>query len=169
MPPKAANGPAPEGAGPLDDDDSDEFGQVAQQCGLGLGPDDLLDDLAPGKHVQRRDLQDPVTLSDLGVLVDVQLHDTDLVAVLGGDLLEHRGDHPARTAPFGPVVTTTGFSLLSTSVSKVASVTVFVAPTMMTPCLRCEMSGCRRCPVSSPGWPASVRRRVPRHIRCRPR
>src|SRR5208283_4357334 len=82
----------------------DVFGQLTKQGRLGLGPDDLLDDLAAGEHVHGRNGHDAVTLGYGGVLVDVELDDVDLVRVLGGDLLKHRGDHAARAAPFGPVI-----------------------------------------------------------------
>ena len=83
---------------------SDIVGQLAEQSRLGLGPDDLLDDLPAGEHVHGRDGHDPVTLRDGGILVDVELYHIDLVRVLSSDLLEHRGDHAARAAPFGPVI-----------------------------------------------------------------
>src|ERR1700746_796715 len=83
---------------------SDEVGKFLEQGGLGLGPNHLLDDLAAGEHVQRRDQHDPVLLRGLRVLLDVQLDHVDLVGVLLGDLLEDRGNHAARAAPLGPVV-----------------------------------------------------------------
>ena len=43
-------------------------------------------------------------MASSGLLVDVELGDRDLVAVLGGDLVEDRGDHLARPAPLGPEV-----------------------------------------------------------------
>src|SRR5271166_3721481 len=62
----------------------DVFGQLTKQGRLGLGPDDLLDDLAAGEHVHGRNGHDAVTLGYGGVLVDVELDDVDLVRVLGG-------------------------------------------------------------------------------------
>src|SRR6202040_748887 len=38
------------------------------------------------------------------VLVDVQLRDREAAGLLDGDLLEHRGDHAARTAPLCPEI-----------------------------------------------------------------
>src|SRR5262245_36646123 len=38
------------------------------------------------------------------ILVDVELHYAKLVFVVGGDRVEERRDHLARTAPFGPEV-----------------------------------------------------------------
>src|SRR6266567_7483147 len=83
---------------------SDELGQLAQQRGLRLRADDLLDDLSAGEHAERRDIHDPVSLRDHRVLVDVQLDDVDLVGVLPGDFLQNRRDLPTGTAPLGPVV-----------------------------------------------------------------
>src|SRR5690606_16442361 len=40
----------------------------------------------------------------IGVLVDVELEDGDLVGVLGLDLVEHGRDHATRPAPRGPEV-----------------------------------------------------------------
>ena len=40
----------------------------------------------------------------LGVVVDVELGDAELAGVLGGDLVEDRGDHLAGPAPLGPEV-----------------------------------------------------------------
>src|SRR5438045_2157775 len=39
-----------------------------------------------------------------GVLVDIELHDSELVFVLGRNRVEDRCDHLARTAPFGPEI-----------------------------------------------------------------
>src|SRR5213592_5087410 len=82
----------------------DVFGEFAEDGRLGLGPDDLPDDLPAGEHVHGRNGHDAVALRYRGILVDVELDDGDLARVLGGDLLEHRGDHAARAAPFGPVI-----------------------------------------------------------------
>ena len=38
------------------------------------------------------------------ILVDVELHYAKLVFIVGGDRIEQRRDHLARTAPFGPEV-----------------------------------------------------------------
>src|SRR5690349_21729332 len=51
-----------------------------------------------------RDRHDPELHRRRRVLVDVHLHDLDLVAQLAVDLLHDRGDHPARAAPGGPEV-----------------------------------------------------------------
>src|ERR1700682_1158384 len=52
-------------AGPTGPAPSDVVGDLAEQGGLGLGPDDLRDDLATGEDVQRRDEHDPVLLRSL--------------------------------------------------------------------------------------------------------
>src|SRR5690606_2200880 len=80
--------------------------------GLRLGAHDLLDDLTVLVDVHRRDLHDAVLLRHLRVLVDVELDDVDLVAVLLGDLLEDRRDHAARAAPLGPEVHEHGLVVL---------------------------------------------------------
>src|SRR5918995_4629627 len=74
--------------------------EVAEQRRLGLGADDLLDHLATGEHIERRYRRDAVRRRRLRVLVDVELDDVEIV-LRGRDLLEHRGDHAARPAPFG--------------------------------------------------------------------
>ena len=53
---------------------------------------------------QRRDRHDAVLRRRAGVLVDVQLHDLDLVAHGARDLFESRRDHAAGAAPLGPEV-----------------------------------------------------------------
>src|SRR6266576_5971116 len=83
---------------------SDELSQVVQQPRLRPGTDEFLDDLAVLEDTQRRDVENPVLPRDLGVLVDVQLDDVELVTVLHQDRLQHRGDLPAGAAPLGPVV-----------------------------------------------------------------
>src|SRR4051794_24303773 len=83
---------------------ADEVGQVAQQRGLRLGADDLLDDLTVLVDVQRGDPGHPVLRRGDGVLVDVHLDQADLVTVLRRDLVEDRGDLTARAAPLGPEV-----------------------------------------------------------------
>src|SRR5215469_9228305 len=71
---------------------SDEVGQLPEQGRLRLGADDLLHDLAVLEDAQGRNVEDPVPLGDDRVLVDVELDYVDLLCMLGGDLLEHRGD-----------------------------------------------------------------------------
>src|SRR5450755_410474 len=83
---------------------SEELSEFLEHRGLRLRADDLLNDLAAGEHVHRRDSHDPVLLRHGRVLVNVELDDVDLVGVLAGDLFQYRGHHPARPAPFGPVV-----------------------------------------------------------------
>src|SRR5215472_4758395 len=83
---------------------SDEIGKVAQKRGLRLRADNLLHDLSVLEDAHSRDVHDPVALRDDRVVVDVQLDDVDLLAVLASDLLEHRAYHAARPAPLGPVI-----------------------------------------------------------------
>ena len=77
--------------------------QLLLQLLLRVRPDDRLDGLAAFEEDQRRDRQHLEVGGRLLVLVDVQLHDPQ-VGPLGGDLLEHRRDHPAGTAPRRPEV-----------------------------------------------------------------
>src|ERR1700731_5091726 len=70
---------------------SDVVGQLAEQGGLGLGPQNLLDDLAVLEDAHGRDGHDLVPRRDSGVLVNVELDYIDLVAVLVRDLFEHWG------------------------------------------------------------------------------
>ena len=65
--------------------------------------DDRLGRRAVLEEDHRRDRQDLVLGRRLLVVVDVELHDLDVVA-LGGDLLEDRRDGAARTAPGRPEV-----------------------------------------------------------------
>src|SRR5438105_9496695 len=51
-----------------------------------------------------RDRHDPQLHRHRRVLVDVHLHDLDLIAQLAVELLHDRGDHPARPAPRRPEV-----------------------------------------------------------------
>src|SRR5665213_4135354 len=53
---------------------------------------------------QGRDRHDAVFRRYARVLVDIELHDLDLVAHGARDLLERRRDHAARPAPFGPEI-----------------------------------------------------------------
>src|ERR1700730_2413832 len=53
---------------------------------------------------QGRDRHHAVFRSRLRALIDVQLHDLDLVAHGAGNLVERRRDHAARAAPFGPEI-----------------------------------------------------------------
>src|SRR5712671_344831 len=89
------------------------FGNVGRSDG---GGDPLLElllrrgaDLARGhlavlEDHQGRDRHDAVFRRHARVLVDVELHNLDLVAHGAGDFLERRRDHAARAAPLGPEV-----------------------------------------------------------------
>ena len=69
----------------------------------GLGALDARRLGAVAEEDHRGDREDPEARRRVRVGVDVHLHDLEVVAV-GGDLLEDRGDDPARTAPGGPEV-----------------------------------------------------------------
>src|SRR5690606_31837728 len=64
----------------------------------------LLLGLAVAEDDQRGNAHDAVALGDVGALVDVELGELDLVAVLAGQFLEDRRHHAARAAPRGPEV-----------------------------------------------------------------
>src|SRR5579884_25903 len=66
--------------------------------------DDPLDQLSAPEDPERRDAHDAVPGGDGAVLVDVDLRDLEPPLVLLGELLDDRGDHPARTAPRRPEV-----------------------------------------------------------------
>src|SRR6266545_1584306 len=81
-----------------------ELGQFLEQRRLRLGADDGPSDLTVHVHIDRRDAGHPVVARGHRVLVDVHLHERDLVAVLSRDLVENRVDLAARSAPLGPEV-----------------------------------------------------------------
>jgi uncharacterized membrane protein (GlpM family) len=60
--------------------------------------------LAALEHHQHRNRLDTELGRDLRILVDIDLGDLDLAGHLRRDLIESRGDHAARTAPFGPEI-----------------------------------------------------------------
>src|SRR5690625_2654008 len=76
-----------------------EVGELPQQCGLALGPDDSLRRLTVLEQDQRGDRDHVEVPRGLRVGVHVELGDGELAGLFGGDLLEHRGDHLARAAP----------------------------------------------------------------------
>ena len=82
----------------------EELGQVGLEGGLRLGADDRLDDLAAPVDLHRGDRGDLVLRRRLGVVVDVELDDRDLVGVLVRDLVEDRADRATRAAPLRPEV-----------------------------------------------------------------
>src|SRR5262249_18752260 len=61
-------------------------------------------DLAVLEEDEGRNAAHVEALRCLGVLVDVELHDRELVAVLLGDVVQHGGDRLAGTAPLRPEV-----------------------------------------------------------------
>src|SRR3954470_20094488 len=77
--------------------------ELLLEARLREGPDDLLRDLAVLEEDQRRDRHDPVLRSGLGVLVDVHLHDGQVVALVV-ELLQMRSDDAAGPAPGRPEV-----------------------------------------------------------------
>src|SRR5450631_1131813 len=82
----------------------DVVGQLPEDRGLRAGADDRLDDLAARVDRHGRDRHNLVVASDLRVLVDVYLGNSDLAGVLTGDLLENGSDLLTRSAPLGPEV-----------------------------------------------------------------
>jgi hypothetical protein len=148
---------------------SDVFGELAEQSGLRLGSDDLLDHLPAGEHVHGRNGHDAVTLRHGGILVDVELYHGDLVRVLGGDLLEDRGDHAARAAPFGPVIHDDRLVVLQDlHLEGLVRHDLGRAHYDHTP-LTCDEYSCTARAVSAPCWLASVPRPGPPRSPCRPR
>src|SRR5687767_13098642 len=71
---------------------------------FGNEADLLRGDRAVTKEKQSRDTADVEFGWCLGILVDVELDDAELVFVLGGNGVENRGDHLAWATPFGPEV-----------------------------------------------------------------
>ena len=69
-----------------------------------MGAGDCGRRLAVAEEDHRRDRHDPVAHGELLLLVDVQLHDLQLVRALLGNLLEDGGDGMARTTPLGPKI-----------------------------------------------------------------
>src|SRR5687768_13358333 len=66
------------------------------------GADLLRDGLAILEQQHGRNATHAVAARRVGVLVNVDLGDRDLVAQLGRDFFQRGGDHPARAAPFRP-------------------------------------------------------------------
>src|SRR5690606_32525401 len=77
--------------------------ELVEQSRLGLGSDDLLDDLTAVEDLQSGNGRDAVFGRELGVLVRVELDDVEFVLV-ACDFFEYRGNHSAGCAPFGPEV-----------------------------------------------------------------
>src|SRR6476660_8922507 len=87
---------------------ADEVTEVALQRDLRLGADDGLDDLAALVDIQCRDGHHAVLSGGGRVLVDIQLDDVDLLAMLGSDRLERWGDLTAWAAPCSPEIDENG-------------------------------------------------------------
>src|SRR3954453_15421781 len=77
--------------------------ELRLEAALGVGADDRLHRLAGLEEDHRGDRHDAELRGGLLVVVHVELHDAQVVA-LGGELLEHRGDDAARAAPGRPEV-----------------------------------------------------------------
>src|SRR5205085_10389895 len=71
---------------------------------LRLRPDRRGGRLAVLEEDDRRNRDDPVLLRERRLLVDVDLHEAELLAALVGDLVEDGRDGVAGTAPLGPEV-----------------------------------------------------------------
>ncbi len=65
----------------------EELREVGLDGGLRLGADHGLDDLATAEYLHRGDGGDLVLHREIGVLVDVELENRDLLGVLGLDLV----------------------------------------------------------------------------------
>src|SRR6266851_6985771 len=78
--------------------------QAAQQLRLGHKADDPLDRLAALEQNHGRDTRDAKLHRRVLIFVDIQLDDLELAGLFDRDLLEHRSDHAARTAPLGPEI-----------------------------------------------------------------
>src|SRR3977135_2547529 len=83
---------------------SDRGGDPLLQLLLRRGADLARGHLAALEDHQGRDRHHTVFRGRLRALVDVQLHDLDLVAHHAGNLVERRRDHAAGAAPFGPEI-----------------------------------------------------------------
>jgi hypothetical protein len=81
------------------------------------------------EHDHRRDRHDLEGAGGRRVGVDVELGHGQLVLVLTGDLVEHRGDHLARAAPVRPEVDHDGLAALQDVGAErvVVTSTVFLA------------------------------------------
>src|SRR4051812_32955307 len=85
-------------------EDLQEVAELFHELALALGADHALLGLTVLEDDEGGDAHDIEAERQVRVLVDVDLDDADLAVLLVGDLLEDRGDHLARTAPFGPEV-----------------------------------------------------------------
>lgn len=74
------------------------------ELGLRNQPNDLIHNLAALEQEQGRDSTNRVFAGGIGVVVDVHLTHLELTVVGGGDLLNHRGQRFAGSAPFRPEV-----------------------------------------------------------------
>ena len=80
---------------------------VIEECRDGrprLGTDELLDDLAVAKRLDRGNAADAELTGEPGVGVDVDLHELDRTRARLDLALQHGGERMARPAPLGPEV-----------------------------------------------------------------
>ncbi len=78
--------------------------EPALDLGLGQGADELGHHLAAVEHLDGRDAADVELLGDLGLLVRVELDELPAPRGRGGQLLDDRSEHAARSAPRSPEV-----------------------------------------------------------------
>ena len=78
----------------------DESGQL----GLAHGAHFSGGELAIFEHHQGRDASDAEFGRDVAVFIDIHLGNLQLALVAGGNFVQNRGNHFARTAPLGPEI-----------------------------------------------------------------
>src|SRR5262249_30930552 len=83
---------------------SDRSGNPLLQLLLRRGADLARSHLAAFEDHQGRDRHHAIFRGRLRALVDVELHDLDLLAHRAGDLVERGSNHAARATPFGPEI-----------------------------------------------------------------
>src|SRR5580765_3437190 len=78
--------------------------ELRQDGRLGQGAHDAFDHLPVLEHHQGGDAHHTEPSGDIGILIDIHLHDFQLTGVFHGQLVDGRGDHPARPAPGRPEI-----------------------------------------------------------------
>src|SRR6266571_525397 len=78
--------------------------QLLHELGLRMVANDTVGLTAVLEQDHRRDRADAEAPSGDRVGIDIELGDTDLLALLAGDLFEDRRDHATRAAPRRPEV-----------------------------------------------------------------
>ena len=81
-----------------------KFVELLEKGTLALGTDETLGDFTIREHEQRWNAHDAVLHRDIWIVIDIQLGDGQVVAVLIGDLVKDRCDLLARSAPLCPEV-----------------------------------------------------------------